>query len=74
MTAKNTPAAWGSVSQLLHWLIALLILALGVVGLIMGLYYWIKAESPDKVATGKTWFFGALLIGVVYSLLSSAQY
>ena len=46
---------------------------LPVVGLIMGLYYWIKAESPDKVATGKLWFFGALALSVVYSLLSSAQ-
>ena len=47
MTAKNTPAAWGSVSQLLHWVIALLILALGVVGLTMGelpktpKYFWV---------------------------------
>lgn len=47
MTAKNTPAAWGSVSQILHWLIALLILALGVVGLTMGelpktpKYFWV---------------------------------
>lgn len=47
MTAKNTPAAWGSVSQTLHWLIALLILALGIVGLTMGelpktpKYFWV---------------------------------
>ncbi|PJL20106.1 cytochrome b [Stenotrophomonas maltophilia] len=47
MTAKNTPAAWGSVSQTLHWLIALLILALGIVGLTMDelpktpKYFWV---------------------------------
>ncbi|MGE8262420.1 MAG: cytochrome b, partial [Stenotrophomonas sp.] len=36
MTAKNTPTRWGGVSQTLHWLIAVLILALGIVGLTMG--------------------------------------
>lgn len=47
MTLKNTPGRWGSVSQSLHWLIALLILGLGVVGLIMGdlprtpKYFWV---------------------------------
>ena len=67
-------AAGGVVSPGLKWGVLALSVLMPVVGLIMGLYYWIKAESPDKVATGKTWFFGALLIGVVYSLLSSAQY
>ncbi len=47
MTAKNTATRWGGVSQTLHWLIALLILALGIVGLTMGefpktpKYFWI---------------------------------
>lgn len=47
MTLKNTRDRWGSVSKSLHWLIALLILALGIVGLIMGefpktpKYFWI---------------------------------
>ncbi len=47
MTARNTPERWGSVSKTLHWLIALLILALGVVGLVMGelprtpKYFWV---------------------------------
>ena len=35
MTLKNTADRWGSISQLLHWLIVLLILLLGVVGLVM---------------------------------------
>lgn len=35
MTLRNTADRWGPVSQLLHWLIVLLILGLGVVGLIM---------------------------------------
>ncbi len=47
MSLKNTAERWGSVSQLLHWLIAILILLLGVVGLIMGelprtpRYFWV---------------------------------
>ncbi len=47
MTLKNTADRWGGVSQLLHWLIALLILSLGVVGLVMGelprtpKYFWV---------------------------------
>lgn len=66
--------AGGVVSPGLKWGVLALSVLMPAVGLIMGLYYWIKAESPDKVATGKTWFFGALIIGIAYSLLSSAQY
>ncbi|MDI9237306.1 cytochrome b [Lysobacter sp. LF1] len=35
MILKNTDDRWGTVSQFLHWLIMVLILALGVVGLVM---------------------------------------
>lgn len=47
MTVTNTAARWGGVSQTLHWLIAGLILGLGIVGLIMGelprtpKYFWV---------------------------------
>jgi len=47
MTLKNTIDRWGGISKTLHWLIALLILALGIVGLVMGefpktpKYFWI---------------------------------
>lgn len=47
MTLKNTADRWGGVSQTLHWLIALLILVLGVVGLVMvelpksPRYFWV---------------------------------
>ncbi|GAB3377928.1 cytochrome b [Lysobacter fragariae] len=45
MTLKNTDDRWGSVSQLLHWLIVLMILGMGTVGLVMtGM-----KNSPDKI-------------------------
>ena len=46
MTLKNTDR-WGGVSMTLHWLIAVLILAIGIVGLTMGelprtpKYFWV---------------------------------
>ena len=45
MDFKNTVDRWGPVSQFLHWLIVVLILGQGVVGLVMtGM-----RNSPDKV-------------------------
>jgi cytochrome b561 len=47
MTWKNTVDRWGPVSQLLHWLIVLLVLMLAIVGLTMGelpktpKYFWV---------------------------------
>jgi len=47
MRLKNTHTSWGSVSQFLHWLTVLLILALAVIGLMMGelprtpKYFWV---------------------------------
>jgi cytochrome b561 len=45
MTWKNTADRWGPVSQLLHWLIVILILAMGTVGLVMTE----MRNSPDKI-------------------------
>ena len=45
MTWKNTRDRWGPVSQLLHWLIVLLILGQGTVGLLMTE----MRNSPDKI-------------------------
>ena len=45
MTWKNTDERWGPVSQLLHWLIVLLILGMGTVGLVMTE----MRNSPDKI-------------------------
>ena len=45
MTFKNSPDRWGPVSQLFHWLIVLMILGMGTVGLVMTE----MRNSPDKV-------------------------
>lgn len=47
MTLKNTAERWGPVSQAFHWLIVVLLLGLGIVGLTMGelprtpKYFWV---------------------------------
>ena len=47
MTSRNAADRWGGVSQLLHWTIAVLILAIGAIGLVMGelprspRYFWV---------------------------------
>ena len=45
MTWKNTTDRWGPVSQFLHWLIVLMILGMGTVGLVMTE----MRNSPDKI-------------------------
>lgn len=45
MTWKNTATRWGPVSQVFHWLIVLLILVQGSIGLLMGG----MRNSPDKI-------------------------
>lgn len=46
MSLKNTPERWGGISQALHWLIALLIVVIAVIGLTMG----DLPNSPRKVS------------------------
>jgi cytochrome b561 len=46
MSLKNPNQRWGAVSQAFHWLIVLLLLAQGTVGLLMG----DMARGPDKIA------------------------
>jgi len=45
MSLKNTTERWGPVSQLLHWTIALLLVAISVIGLVMS----DMPNTPDKI-------------------------
>ncbi len=47
MSLKNTPDRWGSVSQLLHWLVVILILVMAYLGLTME----DLPSGPDKIKT-----------------------
>jgi cytochrome b561 len=47
MILKNTHDRWGSISQLLHWVIAILILVMAYLGLTMG----DLPNGPDKIQT-----------------------
>lgn len=47
MTLKNTTDRWGSVSQLLHWTVVVLILIMAYLGLTMG----DLPNGPDKINT-----------------------
>lgn len=53
----------------LKWGVLAASLLMPLIGIGMGLYYWIRAESEDKIAVGKLWLFVALGIVVLYSLL-----
>lgn len=57
------------VSPALKWGVLAASVLMPLIGIAMGLFYWIRAESDDKVAVGKVWFFGALAIGVLYGLI-----
>jgi len=60
----------GLVAPGLRWGVLAVSVLMPLIGIGMGLYYWIRAESEDKIAVGKLWFFVALGIVVLYSLLS----
>ncbi|KAF1711265.1 cytochrome b [Pseudoxanthomonas kalamensis DSM 18571] len=57
MTLKNTDTQWGMVSQAFHWLIVVLILGLGIVGLTMGelprtpKYFWVYTAHKSMGIT-----------------------
>ncbi len=64
MAITNTPAGWGAVHRLLHWGMALLILAMLVLGTIM--VEWPDAELQTKFALYQ-WHksFGFLVLGLL---------
>lgn len=74
MTLKNTTDQWGSVSKLLHWLIVVLILGLGVVGLTMGelprtpKYFWVYTAHKSLGIT----VLALMLFRLVWRLYAGA--
>ena len=58
------------VAPALKWGVLAASFLMPLVGIGMGLYYWIRAESEDKVAVGKLWLFGAVAIVIFYGLLA----
>lgn len=71
MSLKNSEQRWGGVSQALHWLIVLLIIGQGTVGLLMG----DLRNGPDKIqvyALHKS--FGLTILGLVVLRLAWRLY
>lgn len=74
MTWKNTADRWGPVSQLLHWLIVLLILALAIVGLTMGelpktpKYFWVYTLHKSLGIT----VFALVLLRIAWRVYAGA--
>lgn len=65
-----SPSPAALVAPGLKWGVLAASLLMPLIGIGMGLYFWIRAESEDKIAVGKLWFFVALGIVVLYSLLT----
>ena len=74
MTLKNTADQWGSISKLMHWLIVILILGLGVVGLTMGelprtpKYFWVYTAHKSLGIT----VLALMLFRLVWRLYAGA--
>jgi uncharacterized membrane protein YvbJ len=54
----------------LKWGVLVVSVLIPIVGVGMGLYYWIKRDSPAKAAVGRLWFFVAIGLAVLYGLLA----
>src|SRR5688572_2197030 len=74
MSWKNPPDRWGAISQLLHWLMVLLIFGLGAVGLIMvelprsPRYFWVYDLHKSLGLT----VLGLVLLRLVWRLYAGA--
>ena len=58
----------------LKWGILAVSVLIPIVGVGMGLYYWIKGGSEEKAAVGRLWFFVALGLAIFYSLIVGEGY
>jgi hypothetical protein len=45
-----------------------------LVGLIAGGLFWLRGPGPERVATGKMWFFTALGLMLLYAVLSVSDH
>ena len=68
----GTPAE--AVPPGLKWGILAVSVLIPIVGVGMGLYYWIKGGSEEKAAVGRLWFFVALGLAILYGLIAGEGY
>ena len=74
MSLKNPRDRWGGVSQSLHWLIVLLLLAVAVIGLVMGelprspKYFWVYTAHKSIGIT----IFALMLLRLGWRLYAGA--
>ena len=61
----------------LKWGVLAVSVLIPIVGVGMGFYYWIrgiKGGSEEKAAVGRLWFFVALGLVILYSLIAGEGY
>lgn len=58
----------------LKWGVLAVSVLMPIIGIGMGLYYWIKGGSEEKAAVGRLWLFAALGLTVFYALLAGEGY
>lgn len=68
----GTPAE--AVPPGLKWGILAVSVLIPIIGVGMGLYYWIKGGSEEKAAVGRLWFFVALGLAILYGLIAGEGY
>lgn len=68
----GTPAE--AVPPGLKWGVLAVSVLIPIVGVGMGLYYWIKGGSEEKAAVGRLWFFVALGLAILYGLIAGEGY
>jgi len=68
VTVVDLSAPASGVSPGLKYGILALTLLMPLIGIGLGLYFWHRRSSAEKVAVGKLWFFAGLGVMVLYLL------